>query len=247
MRPRIDAGIVWTGPSRFDAAPIVAIVTGLDGSSSNPKTGPMAQLWILRADRAPMQAVQDGSDYAICWTCPHRGDSKTRSCYVTVANAPSAVYRRFIAGGYPTITARQASDIARAHGLPMRLGAYGDPAALPVSVLYDLTIGVTWTGYTHAWSISPDYRPYLMASVDTPQALDQARAAGWRTFRTRTADDALQAREITCPASDEAGKRSTCSDCKLCSGTRPEDSRASIAILAHGSGASRYIRLRSVA
>lgn len=246
VEKKINSAIVWQGASRFDASPIVAIVTGLGRRSKNQKTGPMAQLWIMRSDVSPVEAVQTGSDYAICWSCVHRGTTSTRSCYVQVGKAPLAIWRAFRAGHYPTITPRDAADIARSRGLRMRLGAYGDPAALPTQILQELTIGLHWTGYTHAWAISPEYRPWLMASVDTPGDLAIARAAGWRTFRTRLASDDLHDREITCPASVEAGQRTTCSDCRLCAGTRPEDTRASIAILAHGSGTRNYIALRAV-
>lgn len=47
--------VLWEGPSRFTGVPIVAIVTGLGyWKSGNTKTGPMAQVWILRQDRPPM-------------------------------------------------------------------------------------------------------------------------------------------------------------------------------------------------
>jgi hypothetical protein len=52
--------------------------------------------------------------------------------------------------------------------------------------------------------------------------------------------------EIACPASDEAGKRTTCEKCKLCNGadTRNSkgyqlyDNRKSISIIVHGAVAS---------
>jgi hypothetical protein len=40
------------------SAPLVAIITGMRGGSANPKTGPMAQLWILRSDMSPLDAIQ---------------------------------------------------------------------------------------------------------------------------------------------------------------------------------------------
>lgn len=57
MRPlklySLGSAIPWRGNSPWDGAPIVAILTGIDGSSVNAKTGPMAQLWIMREDIAP--------------------------------------------------------------------------------------------------------------------------------------------------------------------------------------------------
>lgn len=245
----IDAAIVWQGRSRFDSAPIVAIVTGLDGGSANPKTGPLAQLWILRSGVAPGAAVASRRDYAVCGDCKLRGDGSpgTRACYVTIKNAPLAVYRRYTAGGYPALEPAAAAKIMRARGIGVRLGAYGDPAAVPVWVLAELTAGIRWTGYTHQWRDQPLYRSYLMASCDSPEEYVQARAAGWRTFRSRLPGEALQAGEIVCPASEESRKRTTCDRCGLCDGARgAAERRRSIAIVAHGAGTRAYIQLRRI-
>ena len=45
----------------------------------------------------------------------------------------------------------------------------------------------------------------------------------------------IKDKEILCPASKEAGYRTTCDSCKLCSGSNI--SAKSIAIVAHGGGA----------
>jgi hypothetical protein len=63
---------LWRGPSRLDGAPIVAIATGLAEPSSNPKTGPMVQTWILRADSSPQEAQRTGADASVCGDCPLR-------------------------------------------------------------------------------------------------------------------------------------------------------------------------------
>ena len=53
-----------------------------DKASRNPKTGPMVQLWILRADVHPMEAISTGTDSSICGGCKHRGaNGRERSCY----------------------------------------------------------------------------------------------------------------------------------------------------------------------
>ena len=39
-----NGAIIYRGPSMLDGSPIVAILTGIDKPSHNPKTGPMAQL-----------------------------------------------------------------------------------------------------------------------------------------------------------------------------------------------------------
>jgi hypothetical protein len=75
-----------------------------------------------------------------------------------------------------------------------------------------------------------------MASADSSADRAEANAAGWRTFRVRAADGAIEPREVTCPASKEAGYRTTCADCRACGGTRAK-ARADIVIIAHGNGA----------
>ena len=128
----------------------------------------------------------------------------------------------------------------------MRLGAYGDPAALPVPVLRDLLHDVTgWTGYSHQWKrCHSSYRRWLMASTDSIAETVEAQAAGWRTFRIRKPDELPIVGEIDCPASDEQGHRLQCIDCMICNGCGPNDtaSRASVSIVAHGRGANAIVR-----
>ena len=40
--------------------------------SSNRKTGNMAQVWILRQDINPVDAIATGDDESICGNCSHR-------------------------------------------------------------------------------------------------------------------------------------------------------------------------------
>src|SRR5438105_2995512 len=56
----MKSAIIYRGPALLDGAPIVAIATGLDGGSANPKTGPLINTWILRADIEPTEARMTG-------------------------------------------------------------------------------------------------------------------------------------------------------------------------------------------
>lgn len=244
-----NAAVIYRGPSQLpgqSAAEIVGVVTGLDGSSHNPKTGPMAQLWIIRADVDPVSALKSGKSRAICGDC----GLQDNGCYVAVKNAPLAVYRRLKRRGYRRGTCARVNAVLQARGLRLRLGAYGDPAALPASVLQQLTAGVRWTGYTHAWRGLQDpaaYQQLLMASCDSPADRALAVIRGWRTFRTRAVDQLINEGEITCPASDEAGHRTTCEQCCLCDGKHGlQDARRSIVIAVHGATQAKAVRfLRS--
>lgn len=245
--------IVYQGPSRLDRQPIVAILTGLDRPSHNPKTGRMAQLWILRGDISPLAAIDSGADYSVCGNCMHRGaagehgkGSKGRSCYVMVKNAPLQIWRAFMRGNYRHAGPMLANYRLRQAGMAVRLGAYGDPAALPIATLEQLCKGVAHTGYTHQWlHLGPRYARLLMASVDVEEDRTHAKLAGWRTFRAKLADEPNGAREVSCPASAEAGHRTTCENCKLCAGA--EKKAADVSINVHGFGARTFIQLRRVA
>tara|TARA_R110002096_G_scaffold66682_2_gene162208 strand:- start:30223 stop:30999 length:777 start_codon:yes stop_codon:yes gene_type:complete len=241
--------IVYEGPSRLDGKPIVCIVTGVGNKSEwskNEKTGPLAQVWILRSDVSPIQAVNDGEDESICGKCILRGvirknpdgssSNKMRSCYVDIKNAPRAVYQAYVDGKYPPLT-----DDVRWKNQATRLCAYGDSSAIPYSISKDLISrgNGKWTGYTHSKSSHANpLKKLLMASVHSKDEAEKMHKKGWRTFRTMSPGDSLMPNEIMCPASKEEGKRLTCETCLACSGTGPKNRRkdaVSIAIYAHGS------------
>jgi hypothetical protein len=240
-----NGAILWRGRSLLDGAPLVVIATGLAEPSSNTKTGDMVQTWILRADIAPVDAVRSGADASICGNCKHR-PFNGGTCYVNVERAPTAIWKAFRRGSYPKT--RNIASIG--HGRKMRIGSYGDPAAVPASIWRELVSKATGhTGYTHQWlSISgsaDELRNLVMASADTPVERDIARGMGWRTFRVRMESEPLGERESVCPASEEAGYKTNCATCLACSGV--DGKRGSIAIVAHGSTAKRYIELRLAA
>ena len=225
-----NGAILWEGDSTIDGKPIVLIATGLEKSSRNTKTGAMIQTWILRSDLNPQEANVTGEDRSICGDCPHRGTVENgrnvgRSCYVLMF-APISIYKAYVGGRYAF------GDHTSLAGLTIRLGSYGDPAAIPYevweSLLKDSNRG---SGYTHQWqSCDPRFRKYLMASVDTIAESETAQSAGWRTFRI---GNTKQAGEFLCPASAEAGKKLDCATCRACSGLSAPN-RANVYIPAHG-------------
>jgi hypothetical protein len=59
----------------------------------------------------------------------------------------------------------------------------------------------------------------IMTSVESVSQADAAWQRGERTFRVISDIAAIvKGKEILCPASEEAGKRTTCESCKLCAG-----------------------------
>lgn len=224
--------VIYRGPSLFDGAPIVAILTGIARPSSNTKTGPMAQLWILLESDNPFSAVTTGRDSSICGTCNFRNMG---GCYVNVAKAPSNIWKAYTGGAYPMIAGAEAIAALGA-GRRVRLGAYGDPAAMPAGILRAvISKARKHTGYTHAWRVSQDLSAFLMASVDSETERIEAKSAGWRTFRVapKTTTAPNTDGEIICP---NVTRGVNCYDCGLCNGA---GSAADIVIPAHGMRASR--------
>jgi hypothetical protein len=226
---------LWRGASSFDGKAIVVIATGLRRASRNAKTGAMVQTWILAADENPVAAVKNGTDDTTCGTCPHRAGA---GCYVDVSRAPLAVWRSWKSGRIPRATPQ---DLAHIRTMPLRIGSYGDPGAVPVAVWQAVVSeGQRRTGYTHAWRTRPDLQGLCMASADSAAEHHIAKSQGWRTFRVINAGDDVDAGarpgEIECLA-ESRGK--SCVDCGLCHGSGPKAAKASIYIAAHGAKASR--------
>lgn len=239
--------VFYRGPSLLTGDPIVGIVTGLESGSANPKTGPMVQAWILRPDLPPMDAKRQNLDDAICGDCKLRGDGGFGAvCYVAAWQGPNNVYKRFTKGDY--LEASWLELQALVEGRHLRLGAYGDPAAVPFEIWRMLlaTAG-GHVAYTHQWrTCDRRLQAIAMASVDSVHEFHVAHLAGWRTFRVRKRSDELLSisnienqhnnyripLEFVCPASDEGEHRSTCQRCQLCRGT--SSPARSVAIVVHG-------------
>lgn len=234
--------VFYDGPSMLDGAPIIGIAIL---ESDNRKTGDMVQTYILRADEHPVAAIRSGADASICGDCMHRGDSvagRKRTCYVNVGQSVAVIWGAWVRGAYPLISpadgARMLADRV------VRIGSYGDPAAIPAGHWLDLIAhAVGHTGYSHQWrrAIAQELRDIVMASADSEQDRDLARSLGWRVFRVRTASQPLAAREIACPASPEGGNRRQCINCQACDGAGVNASRASVAIVVHGAMARHFI------
>ena len=241
-RDRFCGVILYEGPSLIDGAPIVVIANRIVSDSDNEKTGAMVQTFIIRQDMRPLDAARLGYDFSICGHCPHR-PSNAGSCYVNIGRSVESVFGAYKRARYarPHVDFDPAILPELFRDSVFRLGSYGDPAAAPFRVWQHATSRVrARNGYTHQWREFPAFAALCMASVDSEAQATEARANGWRTFRVRAASAPLMSgSEIACPASEEAGKRTTCADCKACGGTSAR-ARVSIAIIAHGTTAKRF-------
>ena len=226
----MKSGIIYNGPSLLDGQPIVVIATF---SNRNTKTGAVVQTYILRSKINPLEASKTGADFSICGDCVMRGEpttdpkrkiAKARRCYVNLGQGVLIVYKSFLRGVYQTAQPR---DIGR--GRFVRVGTYGDPAAVPAHVWTDLLAdATTFTAYSHQSGWRPDI---AMQSADNRAQAIAHWKAGRRTFRVIADLGELdKANEALCPASKEAGRRVQCTACKLCKGS---SKGKSIAIVEH--------------
>ena len=211
----VTSGVVYEGLSPVDNMPIVGIITNLNRASENRKTGDMAQVYILRADVRPVEAVATGADVSTCGNCPLRPTLATGAkCYVNTGwlgklwdSIPNL----------PRLNPVAVGDWLESSKLELREGAYGDPAMIPNWIRRELNRG-RGTSYTHQWNepwIDPNASDYSMASVQTVDEKNAANAKGYRTYRVTSGD--LEPDEILCP---EITSGANCKDCGLCAGNR---------------------------
>lgn len=236
--------VLYEGASMLDGKPIVVIANRIEDASTNEKTGNMVQTWIMRSDIKPTEALKSGDDSSVCGDCKHR-PANSGACYVRVFQAPLGVYKAFHRGRY----ARAGIDFDKAllprlfAGKAFRMGSYGDPAAAPFPIWRLCTVNAAVVnGYTHQWRDErfQAFRLLCMASADSPAEMAAAHAAGWRTFRVRSAEEPIfKGLEAVCPASKEAGFKTDCATCKSCGGNSAK-AKVSMVIMAHGAMAKRF-------
>lgn len=231
MAKKISGYILQETTSAIDGEPIVVIATM---KTVNTKTGNMVQVWILRSDIEPTKAVMSGCDASICGDCPHRanGIAKDRTCYVTVFQAPHAVYSAYKRGNYVPWN----GDASVFSGRKVRFGAYGDPSLISDDIVRNIAMASDgWTGYTHMWkqSFAAPFIDYLQASCDNVSDLELATDGGWASFTVLPVGmdrRTLPFKTARCPASISDNVQ--CATCGLCNGA--ERFTHNIVIEAHG-------------
>ena len=249
---KIEGSIVlYEGPSMLTGDPIVVIVTGLKAGSKNSKTGDLPQVWIIRQDLDPYQAQQTGLDVAVCGSCvlrPVNSDRRKklgidRACYVDTVKSVGSIFKAYTRDRYNTIAdLEDPADLVDMIGdRRVRLGAYGDPMAWPLTTadLHDGCDGIAileflklagfpiTTGYSHQWKrihdrkLADRWARIVMASCDTRSDHDMAIDRGFTPAMLDTGD--RPSGSVLCPAQSTNGRVScaTCTDgtgSALCSG-----------------------------
>jgi hypothetical protein len=251
---KIKGFIIDRGLSPIDGQPYVAILTL---KSTNRKTGDMAQVWILREDINPVDAVKSGKDVSICGNCPHRRkqvwDAKrkrfkwVRSCYVNVGQGPNSIFKAYKRGAYTELDYVGSKDLPSngtfysviesiIQGRRIRWGSYGDPSILnPQVVNLFNSYAQGHTGYTHQWreEFASPFKGIFQASCDGFNDYLEATAHGWKTFVVVNKNvTPIYAKQ--CPATVD-NSEAQCITCKLCDGAKRD-----IFVHAHGTG-SKYV------
>ena len=225
---------LWRGASRLNGEPIVVLAACLrarTGDDANNKTGDMVQVYILPQSEDPTAATKSGKDVSVCGSCVHRpaAESGMRDCYVNTSWAPRNLWLSWRSGAVPF------APVGVLDGAPVRFGAWGDPAAVPLEVWAPLVEGsITYTGYTQEWpALDVTVWGWLMASVIGEDEQLAARDQGWRTFRTAydgDPDPGAMEGERECLAT---AKGIPCVGCGGCGGL-DQPLRSSYALRVHG-------------
>ena len=162
----------------------------------------------------------DGSN---CMDCPYSGNQGEGGCYTHKFNQ----YMGFLSilrsikdtQLTPFNQRKYIKAVEMCRDSYVRFGTYGEPSLLPVRLVdYMANASKSWTGYTHQWKKvwALPYSKYFMASTHNKEETYKAKQKNYRSFIASTTgtEDA-----VTCPASAEAGYKSNCASCGLCSGT----------------------------
>lgn len=208
-----------------------AVLLAITATTTNVKTGNMAQLYILHPDDYPLEISKQGKDDLVCGTCPLR-HSLGGACYVILFQGPRNVYKSWVDSGKRV---DDATDFLEASvGRKIRFGAYGDPAHIPAWLAMELMGNSDGhTAYTHQWRnpvVATTWKGKAMASCDTVSQLRMAQSQGWEGFLA--SPETGLAGVVTC---DNELNGTQCVDCLRCDG-----SHGSVIINPHGTRAKKH-------
>lgn len=213
--------IIWEGPSAWDSTPLVLLLTV---TSNNGKTGNMMQTYILRQDCAPSVAQGKGLDESTCGKCPHRPILAKKSghsqCYVNTAYGPGQIWRMYNAGKLTHLP-----NYRLIEGRYLRMGAYGDPAMVPLTVWQGLlAVCSGHTGYTSQWmhDFAQSFMGLVQASCSTSEATLKAQSLGWKTYTNLPIGSPAPEWATKCGYSAANDNTVNCLTCRLCDGAQAD-------------------------
>jgi len=239
---------------RADMMPEAARHTGADAAicGACPMRGRVVSLDEARDIAATLPAGQRAQLTKRIKTAHDKGQDTInieRPCYVIVSQAPTIIYKAYQRGLYSAATPDEAAQYVR--GRALRIGAYGDSAALPFGVVEPLADAAdTVTNYTHSgcydMTRAKQLAQFTMLSADNLRQAERYRKSGARTFRVSSdwelVDGVRRVNDISdgesqCPKT--ISKKVSCIDCGLCDGLN-RGIKNSIAAPSHGNGAAYH-------
>lgn len=161
-------------------------------------------------------------DESNCLDCPYSGNSGSGKCYTHKFQQYTgflSMLRSIKANQLTPLTSQKCDVITKmCTGSYVRFGTYGEPSLVPLYLIRLMAeASSTWTGYTHQYTKpwAKEYGQYFMASAHNQYDAHVARNKSYRSFiaSQNNSEDA-----VSCPASKEAGFKSNCASCGLCSG-----------------------------
>ena len=231
MKP-FNSAVIWEGKSPYDGAEIMVLAVCIKDPSKNRKTGWMIQIYILVKSVSPVEAVKLGLDASVCGNCSMRWNNGG-GCYVLPIWITPTWKKGLEA---PRITPTELAKLANKYNTPIRQGAWGDPAFVPMDVWEELENAVSnkkGSSYTHQWEwVSPEYAKFSMASVENLKQKADAQALGYRTYRMVDDESEIVEDEMLCLNSSRGIQ---CRDCGQCGGNRSKAShrQKNIVIVKH--------------
>jgi len=161
-------------------------------------------------------------DSSNCMDCPYSGNQGEGGCYTHKFNQYVgflSMLRSIKASDLTPLDAEKFLDaVSMCKDSYVRFGTYGEPSLLNFSLVKNMAYtSKSWTGYTHQWNKiwALPYSKYFMASTHNKEETYRAKQKNYRSFIASTTGTE---EAVTCPASAEAGFKSNCASCGLCSG-----------------------------
>lgn len=161
-------------------------------------------------------------DNSNCMDCPYSGNQGEGGCYTHKFNQYVgflSMLRSIKASDLTPLDAEKFLDaVAMSKNTYVRFGTYGEPSLLNYGLVKAMAYASkSWTGYTHQWKKvwALPYNKFFMASTHNKEETYKAKLKNYRSFIASTTGTE---KAVTCPASAEAGFKSNCASCGLCSG-----------------------------
>ena len=242
---------------RSDMMPEAARHTGADAAicGACPMRGRVVSLDEAREIAETLPAGQRAQLRKRIKTAQDKGQDTLnieRACYVIVSQAPTIIYKAYKRGLYREASPEEAAQYV--HGRALRIGAYGDSAALPPGIVEPLADAADIvTNYTHSgcydMTRAKQLAQFTMLSADNLKQAESYWKTGARTFRVSSDWQLVDGvRRVTDIADGESqcpktiSKRVTCEACGVCDGLK-RGIKNSIVAPSHGNGAGYHAAL----